>query len=189
MPGLKRITFSTMGEVYRKEIPIVAPEYRLDNDSAIARVLHEGGNVREVITAVYDVTGGDDGTVGAHGLGVYVPDNFIITKAWIDVITTFVDADDDSATIAVHVQSANDVVAAIAISDATNVWDAGLHGSKIGFPAIAGSTASDTSLEVAALFSATWLKTTARREVTVTVADDDLVAGKLVIYLEGVMGA
>ena len=67
--------------------------------------------------------------IAAYGLGVYIPSKAIITRAWVDVVTTFTSAGADAGTIALHVQAADDIVAAIAISDATNVWDAGIHGS------------------------------------------------------------
>jgi len=46
---------------------------------------------------------------GSYGLGVYIPDNAIITNCFYDVLTTFVDADDDSATIALTANSAGDL--------------------------------------------------------------------------------
>jgi len=125
-------------------------------------------------------------TVAAHGLAVYIPDNAVITRAWVDVVTTFTSAGADAGTIALHVQAADDIVAAIAISDASNVWDAGIHGSKLGFPALA-DTATETALVVAALFAGSMLKTTAVREITATVGGQALTAGKANIYVEFVI--
>ena len=173
-----------MSEIYKKEIPVNAPEYQVQNASDVARVPKVGATVKEVAVATYDVSGGDSGAVGAHGLGVYIPDNAVITKVWYDVVTTFTDGASDTATLALTIQSAGDAVAAIAISAATNVWDAGVHGSVIGFPAIAGSTATDTAIEVAALFAASYVKTTAIREITVTVATAALTAGKMRVFVE-----
>lgn len=176
-----------MGEVYRKEIPIVAPGFRVNSNSA--RALYQGLQSREVAVAVYDVSGGDSGAIGAHTLGVSIPDNAIITKAFYDVITTFTDGADDSATIAIHAQSAGDIVAAIAISDASNVWDAGVQGTIVGAPTLGAEAAHDTAIEVGALQAASFIKTTAERELTVTVADDDLTAGKLVLFVEYTLSA
>ena len=148
-----------------------------------------GIQVTKVAMAIFDPSANTaQRPVGAYGLGVYLPDNAVITRAWVDVITTFTSAGADAGTIALHSQAANDIVSAIAISDASNVWDAGLHGSKLGFPAIAGSTASDTALEVAALFAGSYLKLTAEREITATVAVQALTAGKAAIYVEYVVG-
>jgi len=174
-----------MAEVYRKDIPVIAPEFQVANKSGVTRTKREGTVVREIAVATFDPSANTaERPIAAYGLGVYIPDNAVITRAWVDVVTTFTSAGADAGTIALHVQAADDIVAAIAISDASNVWDAGIHGSKIGFPAIAGSTASDTALEVAALFAASMLKTTDVREITATVATQALTAGKLNVYLE-----
>lgn len=149
----------------------------------------KGISVPKVANAIYDISGGDSGAIGAHGLGVYIPDNAVITKAWYDVITTFTDGDDDSATIALHVQGANDMVAAIAISNASNVFDAGIHGTLLGSPALGADAAHDTAIEVAALQAATMLKTTDERELTATVAGAAVTAGKMIIYVEYVLSA
>lgn len=169
-------------EVYKKDIPIVAPEFHVANRSGITRTPHNGAVLREIVSAVYDVSGGDDGTVGSHGLGVYIPDNAVVTNVWVDVSTTFTDGADDSATIALTLQSAGDIRAAVAISAAGNIWDAGLSGTLIGNWALDGNAL--TQINMAAARSATWIKTTAQRELTVTVADDDLDAGKLRIFVE-----
>lgn len=177
-----------MGEVYKKDIPIVAPEFRLSRQ-ANTRVPHEGLRPMEMAMATYDVTGGDSGTVAAHGLGVYIPAKAIVTRVFVDVITTFTDGASDTATIALHLQSANDVVAAIAIDDSTNVWDAGLHGSKLGYPNFGADTAHDSAVEVAALYAGTYLKMTAERELTATVAVAALTAGKMNIFVEYFLSA
>lgn len=174
-------------ETKRFEIPVVAPEYQVKNKSGITRTKREGTVVRELAVATFDPSGNTaERPVAAYGLGVYLPDNAVITMAWIDVITTFTSAGADAGTIAIHIQSANDVVAAIAISDASNVWDAGIHGSKIGFPALA-DTGTQTALLVAALFAGSMLKTTAVREITATVGGQALTAGKANIYVEYVI--
>ncbi len=72
---------------------------------------------------------------GTYGLGFYVPDNAIITHAWYDVLTTFTTAGADAGTLALQANAADDLVAALAVSDASNIWDAGLHSTKIPFGA------------------------------------------------------
>lgn len=175
-----------MTEYFRKEVPASFPEYTIQNKTGVTRTKRPGTVVRELAVATYDfATLG--GAVGAIGLGVYLPSKAIITKVWVDVVTTLTSPTTDAATIALHVQAANDIVSAIAISDASNVWDAGIHGSKIGFPAFANDAAEDTALEVAALFAATYLKLTAVREITATVAVEDLTAGKFNVFVEYVI--
>ena len=109
-------------------------------------------------------------TVAAHPLGVTIPDNAIVLDGMVDVVTTFASAN-DSATIAIHVNGANDIVAAVAISDSGNPWDAGLHAV------------------VPVNSAATAVKTTAAREITATVAVQALTAGKLVGFLRYVVSA
>lgn len=110
-------------------------------------------------------------TVAAHGLGVTIPDDAVVMGGFVDVKTTFTSAA-DSATIAIHVQSANDIVSAIAISDGSNPWDAGLKAivPKINTP------------------ESTGIKLTAAREITATVAVQALTAGKFSINLFYVVG-
>ena len=114
---------------------IVANEYGLRNTSATTRTKRKGTVVKEMAVATFDPTANTgERAIGAHGLGVYLPAKAVITRAWIDVVETFASAGADAGTIALHAQSAGDIVAAIAISDSSNVWDAGIRGSKIGFP-------------------------------------------------------
>ena len=66
-----------------------------------------------------------------------IPDNAIITDAWIDVVTTVAGDVDDTATIGIGVQTVSagseDLINAIAIADSSNPWDAGV---KRGLPSI-----------------------------------------------------
>lgn len=178
-----------MGEVKRESLPVVAPEFRVSR-SATTRVPAPGTRVMEMAMATFDPSANtSQRAIAAHGLAVHIPDNAVVTRVFIDVITTFTDGDTDAATIAVHLQSANDVVAAIAISDASNVWDAGIRGSKIGYPNYGADAAHDSAVEVAALHAASYLKMTAEREVTVTVAGVALTAGKANIFVEYFLSA
>ena len=151
-------------------------------------VKHDGLTVPKVAVATFDPSG--DTTkrpVAAYGLGVHLPDNAIVTRAWVDVVTTFTSAGADAGTIALHVQGANDLVNAIAISDGSNVWDAGAHGCLPLAPNLGADAAHDTQLEVIALVAALQIKLTAERELTVTVGGQALTAGKLVLYVEYVL--
>lgn len=110
-------------------------------------------------------------TTGAHGLGVTLPDNAIVVGGFVQVVTTFESAA-DSATVALKVQGANDVVSAIAIDDAGDPWDAGLHAiiPKANTPESTGILLS------------------AEREITATVAVQALTAGKAIVFLYYVQG-
>lgn len=178
-----------MNEVYRKNIPMVSPEFRVTNASGKSRVLREGGIVRETAVAIYDVSGGDSGAIGTFNTGVFLPNDAIITRVFIDVITTFTTAGADAGTLAIQIQTADDVVAAIAVSNATNVWDAGIRGSKIGYPNFGADAAHDTAVEVAALFAGSMLKLTAQRQVALVVGGQVVTAGKLAIYIDFYVGA
>ena len=69
--------------------------------------------------------------IGAHKLGV-LPARATITKAWIDVDTTFT-SDNDSATLALgYTGAAGAFNAAIAINDASNPWDAAAPRVSVG---------------------------------------------------------
>ncbi len=146
--------------------------------------------MRELAVAVFDTAGTDSSaaantTIAAHGLAVYIPTKAIITKAWVDVVTTFTSAT-DAATIALKIQGTGDLVAAIAISDASNVWDAGVHGALPGSYAEA-TVAGDTAILDAARNAASFIKLTAVREVIATVAVEALTAGKANIFIEYVL--
>lgn len=153
-------------------------------------VKKDGLTVAKIAVATFDPSG--DTTkrpVAAYGLGVYIPDNAVITRAWYDVVTTFTSAGADAGTIALHVQSADDLVAAIAISDGTNVYDAGMHGTLIAGTTTLSEAAPNTRTQIvnAADIAAGFIKTTAERQLTVTVAGQALTAGKLVLYVEYVL--
>lgn len=127
---------------------------------------------------------------GVVSLGI-IPNKFVITDAWYDVTTTFVTDDgttpgNDAGTLALSTgQGAGDLKAAIAVSDASNVWDAGLHGTLITAPNLGADAAHDTALEVIALETAIKLKMTADRVATLTYATETATAGALSLYIEG----
>lgn len=167
----------------------VRPQYQV-NRGAVK--LDSGLGARYIASAVYDTalndsSGVSNKTVAAHGLGVYLPTKAVIINSWWDVITTFTSAN-DSATIALSVQSAGDIVAAIAIATTGDVWDAGLHGGLHGSYAEA-TVSGDTAILDAARKAASYLKLTAERELTATVAVQALTAGKAVLFVEYVISA
>ncbi len=111
-------------------------------------------------------------TIAPHGLGVTIPDKSILLGGFYQVNTTFADGASDNATIALHANSAGDLVAAIAISDVSTPWTAGLH---VIVPVIDDLTKA--------------IVLTAARELTATVAVHALTAGKLTLFVYYVVGA
>jgi len=130
-------------------------------------------------TGLVDITAAGTGNqtftsvtaIGQHYLGVTLPDNALVVGGGVEVLTTFADGADDSATLALSIQGANDLVTATAISAGGNIWDAG---NRDIVPDNTGSTA---------------IKLSAARELLVTIADDQISAGKMrvwLLYLEGI---
>ena len=55
-------------------------------------------------------------SVGAHGTGVILPIHAIVVGGFVDVNTAF--TGEENATLAIHVQAANDIISAAAVSGA-----------------------------------------------------------------------
>ena len=68
-----------------------------------------------------------------------------------------------------------------------DIWDAGAHGTKVGFPNMGADGAHDSQAEHAALVAATWVKLTSDVELLMTVTDDQLDAGFMTLYVEYVL--
>lgn len=148
----------------------------------------DGLHSKLIARATFDPSGkSSQRAVGAHGLGVYLPAKAILTNAILDISTAFTSTN-STATIAIHAQSANDIVTALSVGDASSYWNAGIRGTKIGYPNLGADAAHDTQAEVAALFAGTMLKLSAQREITVTVGTEDLTAGKMNIFVEYYIG-
>ena len=167
-----------------------APDYKMKRGTVVRQ---NGLTVTKLLTAEFDTAGNDSSgvsnkTIAAHGLGVYLPDNAIIIRAWYDVITTFTSAT-DAGTIAIKAQTANDLVTAIAISDASNVYDAGMHGTLTAGTTTLTEAAPNTRTQIvnATDIIAGFIKLTAEREIVCTVAVEALTAGKLVLFVEYVI--
>lgn len=130
----------------------------------------DGLQATRIARATYDFAV-DGGAISTIGLGVTIPDNAIITRAWYEVITTLTSAT-DAATIALSIPTDDvaGIVAAIAISDASNVWDAGI------FEAIQTGTVANFST-----------KTTAARELSAVIAVEAVTAGKFILFAEYVV--
>ena len=132
-------------------------------------------------TATTDSSGVANTTAAAHGSGVIIPSGAIITNAFYNVRTTFTSAT-DAATIAIKVEGTGDLKAAIAISASGDVYDAGVRGCLPGSYA-ERTVAGDTAILDAASKAASYIKTTADREVTFTVASEALTAGALDLWI------
>ena len=110
-------------------------------------------------------------TVAAHGTGVFIPANAIITGGFVNVNTAFTSASTNTGTIAISVEAANDIISAAAVSGAPY--------STIGRKAIVPKSSTPESTSVLA---------TVEREITCTVAVAALLTGKLTGYLNYVEG-
>lgn len=119
----------------------------------------DGLHARRIARATYDFSV-DGGAVGDIALGVTIPDNAIITNVIIDIITGMTSAG-GSGTIALKSEGAGDLLAAV---DADT-----LSGLVAGIPVGTAATS---------------IKMTDDRELTATVAVEDLTAGKFVVFVE-----
>lgn len=130
------------------------------------------GNLR-VARFLFDCAVAANLPVGAHGVGVTLPIHAIVVGGFVDVNTAF--TGESGATLAIHVQGANDIISATAVSGAPY--------STIGRKAIVPKANTPESTSV---------KCTAAREITCTVAVAALTAGKLtgyLYYVEGIASA
>lgn len=143
-------------------------------------------NIAKIVfdTADVDSSGVSNTTTASHGSGFIMPKGAIIKDARIQVNTTFTSAGADAGTIAVTVSSAGDLVAATAISDSRNIWDAGMKGTLVTAPNLGADAAHDSAVEVIDLFGALPIVTSAPVEVTFTVASQALTAGKCTLFIE-----
>ncbi len=110
-------------------------------------------------------------TVAAHTLGVTIPDKAIVCGGVVQVNTAFTSAA-STATIAISIQGADDIIAAAAVS--------GAPFSSTGLKAIVPKINTPETTGIAL---------TAARLVTATVAVQALTAGKATINLVYLMGA
>jgi hypothetical protein len=112
---------------------------------------------------VYDFAT-DGGSIGDFVLG-YIPDNSTIIKAWYEIITEFTSAGLATVAVGVDTDDSAGIVAATAFDNA--VFDAGYHDTLA-----TGVSASYTT------------KSTAIRNVNMSVATADLTAGKMYVWFQ-----
>lgn len=110
-------------------------------------------------------------TVAAHGLGVTIPDKSIVVGGVVQVNTAFTSGT-SAATVAISVQSANDIITAAAVS-----------GAPFSTTGLKGITPKANTPE------STGIALSAAREITATVAVEALTGGKATINLYYLRGA
>jgi hypothetical protein len=121
---------------------------------------------KKVVSATFNPSANTaERAMAAHTFGLQIPAGAIITRVFYEVLTNFTSAA-GTATIALHLEGANDVVSAIAINDVSTPWNTGRR------EGIQTGTA------------ATMIKTTAARYLTATVGTQALTAGKMNVYVE-----
>lgn len=134
-------------------------------------VISGNGAIASIIRAEYDrtVDSGSTGTVNLRN--AVIPNNARVIRAWYDVLTTFTSASDTASIgISIPTDDSNGILAPIAISDASNPWDAGIH-----------------STIQSGLVSGISEKTTAARNLQLVISGEAVTAGKAVIYAEYVL--
>tara|TARA_R110002020_G_scaffold335423_2_gene550571 strand:+ start:1908 stop:2402 length:495 start_codon:yes stop_codon:yes gene_type:complete len=140
--------------------------------------------------ATFDIA--ETGTLAAADIvksGVFIPDGAVMTRAWYHVHTTFAGGGTDAATIKLGTTSSDaNMVAALAIADGSNIWDAGVRGTLIGSPVLGtNAAAGDTAIEYAAVLAASAVHCTANEEIMITTATNTVTAGKMTVYVEYVL--
>lgn len=177
----------------RQQAKAVRTDYKFRRIANGTKV-ESGVFMPRLAVAIFDTAGKDSAgvsnkTTAAHGLGVFLPKGAIVTRAWYEVVTAFTSAA-STATIALKATGTGDLVAGIAINDASTPWGAAatLHGCLPGNYAEA-TVAGDTAILDAARAAGSYLgPMSAEKELTATVAVQALTAGKLVLYVEFVQG-
>lgn len=119
--------------------------------------------IRKSATVLWDfaVDGGTIGAIAVTGSPT-IPDNAVVWVESYDVLTTCTSAGGDAGEIKLGLATDGDLTTAIAISDASNPWDAGAYSR------IAGGLASPLTV-----------KTTGARTFVLTVATQNVTAGKI----------
>ena len=131
----------------------------------------DGLGLLRVARATYDFA--EHGrAISTINLGVTLPNNAIVVGGFIDVVTTCTTAAADAGTMAISIQSANDLVTATAVSAGGNIWDEGLRAIVL---------KSNTS-------ESTGIKLTAARAITATIATQAFTAGKFTVFLHYLQG-
>ena len=123
---------------------------------------HSAPSLKKATTAIYDFDR-HGGAVSVIGLGVHLPPNVIVTRSWYDVIVAPTSA------------GAAKIAMGIADDDPTGILIA------TGFAAFTVAQHEGIQDDTVANFAE---KTTANRELILTISDAALTAGKIVVFVE-----
>ena len=143
---------------------------------------------KRVLKCTYDVAvnGGTDATTYTLG---YVPAGAIITGGYGIVRTAFDDGADESTTVSIgYASTAAGLMAATAGSALNGITNKAFT-LLPGCPVLGANAANgDSAAEFAGLVAASYIVTTARTAITVTLSNDtDFIASKIDIYIEYVV--
>lgn len=127
-------------------------------------------NGKKTARATYDVAV-DLGTVAAHGLGITLPANAIITKSWFYVVTATTSTG-GNGTLAFHCETANNILTAADLD--ANAAGAIVAGIQLDAVATHDGTGAAGILGAAC-------------ELTATVAVEALLTGKYILFVEYVI--
>ena len=145
----------------------------------------------KVVKATWDIPNHPSFAAGELVIGSYspndgivtIPSGAIITDVIIDVETTCTTAGADAGTAAIGYTGATGAfVAAIAVSDASNVWDAGVQGSLLKSFALDGNALTAVAMKNA--IADTYIKAGANVNLLLTLATQDFTAGKISVYVK-----
>ena len=145
----------------------------------------------KVVKATWDIpnhpsfAGGDldAGSYSPNDGIVTIPNGAIITDVIVDVETTCTTASADAGTAALGYTAATGAfVAAIAVSDASNVWDAGVQGSLLKSFALDGDALTAIAMKNA--IADTFIKAGANVNLLLTLATQPFTAGKISVYVK-----
>jgi hypothetical protein len=145
----------------------------------------------KVVKATWDIPTHPSFTGGALAAGSYspnsgivtIPSGAIITDVIVDVETTCVTAGADAGTAAIGYTAATGAfVAAIAVSDASNVWDAGIQGSLLKSYALDGNALTAVAMKNA--IADTFIKAGANVNLLLTLATQSFTEGKISVYVK-----
>lgn len=153
----------------------------IEDESIVAADLSENIVQRLSVISVGFAALNTAGTGVAALFGTAIPDNAIVLQAFYEVTSTFVDngtaGDADSATIKLGIEDQdNDLLAAVAISDGANPFDAGIK-ALIPVDTIASAIKLSTARQLAVTFTAGTGDSTA------------LTAGAMNVFIKWVQGA
>jgi hypothetical protein len=122
---------------------------------------------KRIARATWDAS--TDGAIGAHGLGVSLPAKAIILRAWAQVVTVIRGASASASTYAIHCEDANNILTAEEP-----------YNDTAGLREVTAGTTGDVAQTVGNI--------SAQCEITVTVAGAAQTSGKVITFVEYIVG-